>query len=443
MVVSVQKAILLGKTNVGKSTLFNLLTNKKEAIISQKQHTTRDLKEGFVRRDSKPYVLVDSSGFDESEELLGVASKKVIDYIKECDLVIFLVDIKSITDEDIALAKLVRKKHSNILFCANKVDHDLENETLLKRAFLLKLGAPHFVSCLSFRGLEELHQRIFVALKTNQDSILKSKNHYFFQNNDITIVIVGRPNVGKSSLMNALLKKEHALTSALSGTTRDTVIRFFRYQNKKIRLMDTSGMRRRSRKKEELEIFSLQKTIDSINKSDFAILVIEPLEGITDQDKKIASVLRSRHKPFFIVVNKWDLAQETTWKKFEDRVRFRFPHIHQVPIMKASCLDQKNVHLIFKKCLTLFKEKGKVLKTSQINQMLQKAVEHNPSTKSKKKGLKIYYGLQIEKDPLIIRVYINYKKFLTAEYIKYLKNSLMKEAGFKASEIEFEFMEKK
>jgi len=415
-----RRVILLGKPNAGKSTLFNVLTGRNQAIISPAAGTTRDVNYMSVRCGTCVFQLADLPGIGESTDVLKqMAGSKAKEELPTADLCILLFDIAGIDSDDRSLIDLSRRSSFPVIYCINKADTPgPEND--ITDFFRLGIQNPVVISCKTMRGIAELRSRICREIQPDAQAQTGSS-----ASPAIRLAIIGRPNAGKSSLLNRLTGKDRALVSDIPGTTRDAVIDTCTFGEKLIRITDTAGIRRKSREKDKIESYSIGKAISAVTSNDVSILLIDAGEGLTEQDKKITSIAVTRGKGIVIAVNKWDLIKDIKWADYMDRMRFLFPHV-KVPIIAVSCKTGKNIRSVLESVCKVAAGQKHSFGTPEINKIFRDALRKTPPKRAGGRPLKIYYAVQTSNAPCTIKVYINSMNKLYPAYEKYLLNTIRK-----------------
>ena len=424
------KTVIVGRPNVGKSTFFNALIGKRQAITHNQAGVTRDCIEGFVQFNSDPskkYLLIDTGGYETDKHMLQPFSEnlvwqKTIEAIGTADLILFLVDTKSgLHAHDIAIMKVLRKTGKKILLAANKIDAP---EQEIHASVFWKLGYPevHFVSAARAYGLKKFTAIIEENLK--QTRALPWA--YQKTENSLKVSIIGRPNAGKSSILNRLAQKDCSIVSEIAGTTRDCVHTALTYKNKKFDLVDTAGVRRKTKIKETIENFSVQRSLETIKKSQVVVYVIDATEGITDQDMKLINLTIDHYKPLLLVVNKWDLIEKTCSQTQQNHLldlRFRWlKDLAYLPVHFISCSENKNVHKIFDQVEKLAIATAEKVATSKVNKQLELLTTRNqPNIEGvTNKRIKFYYTAQIESSPPTFVITTNVSNKILLSYQKYI-----------------------
>lgn len=449
------RLIFLGKPNVGKSTLFNRITRSNTSIISSKSGTTRDSINRILKKNDDVLMVSDLPGWDENLKgwldsdihHLEKIAKPIIAKLKwelvQSDLVLLMVDIENITPEDRELHKIALDSKLPIIYCASKCDGK-EQENLIGEAYEMGFKDVQLVSAKMDRGINRLIELIFKEKNKLVEKKIPIKNiQLFCPQIDYKLAIVGRPNAGKSSLFNAFLKKNRSIVSEVEGTTRDMVEDFLIHEKKKIKLIDTGGLRRKSRKKKIVEQYSVEKVIHAVNQSDIAILLIDAEQGIADQDKKIISFINNKKKSLLIAFNKWDKIK-ITWKEYHDDLLLTFPPLKNITCLPTSCKNRKNLRKLIEEVDALFLSRSRKIGTPELNRILQIAINQNPPpTGTLNRSLKIYYALQVQTTPPVFFFYINNLQRLTKNYHQYISKYLEKSFGLQGTPIIIRYLEKK
>lgn len=430
--------VIVGRPNVGKSTLFNKLTGSKKSIVSNKKGVTRDFLTEKVTLDEtgKSCFLFDTGGYETDDINFQPFSKNLVwkqteQAIDKADLVVFLLDGKEglqAFDKDIL--DYLMKKEKPIIPVINKID-GLEKETLTWEFYELRVDSFLKTSAAHSRGLKLLKEKISSELDT-----LKLKKNHKFNDEAKKLALIGRPNAGKSSILNRLLGEERSLVSHVAGTTRDSVDGYFTYNKEDYLIIDTAGIRRRTKIKENLEKASVIKSIQSIENADLVLFVLDATEEITDQDIRLINLAVNRYKPTLLIVNKWDLIEDKdskTLQKYKLKLQETILKDRSyLPLHFISCKKNLRVHNIMPLVEKLMAQTAKKAKTSQLNEVIQELVhKHSPRIiKHLSKRTKFYYAAQISTCPPTIVIKCNVAKELQESYKKYIMRSLKKELGF-------------
>lgn len=394
--------LLVGKSNVGKSTLFNKLVGKRKSIVADESGTTRDAVVDRVVWYDKTFQLVDTCGIFEgkNDEIYEKSKEITIKSLSEADLVIFVVDgRKGLSSEDYTIADLIRKSGAEVILAANKVENEKIYQKNLPDFFSLGLGEPFPVSAEQSRNLDELIETIINKLTSKGLELTASE----YDENIIRVTLVGKPNAGKSSLFNMIVKEERALVTPIAGTTRDIIDEIVQINNKNYLFVDTAGLRKKSRIEDFIERVSTMRTIDSIERSDVVVLVIDATEGITRQDQRIAGLAEKNGKATVIVFNKWDLVKhaDKRVKEYLDQVNEKLYFIDYSPVVFTSTVSKVGYKELINAINKSYESLHKRVPTSAINSAIQRMIIKPPH------GLKLYYGLQVDIRPPTFLFFVN------------------------------------
>jgi len=443
------KIAIIGKPNVGKSSFFNRILRKRDAIISEKAGTTRDIKKREVSLDDEleDILILDTGGLEERDELFSKVKEKALNAAKEADLIIYMVDAKTIPDEEEKkYVRNLQKLKKPIILVVNKVD----NDKMMDRVYdFYELGIEEVypISVAHNRGVGKLIERIkeFVPKKQKiieatsieedipLEELFNEESETFEELKEIKVAIVGRVNVGKSSLLNALVGEERAIVSDVDGTTIDPIDESIFFDGFHITFVDTAGIRRRSKIK-DIEKYALMRTEKVLKEADIAILVIDAKEGIVELDEKIGGLIQKHKNACIIVANKWDEAK-MDYKKFEKEVKYRFKYLYYAPFMVISAKTKRNIEKLKEKIIYVYGNYSKRIPTSKLNEWIKEAtIRHNLPTDIRGKEIKIYYATQFAIKPPTIALIMNRAK-LHFSYERYLINFLREKEDFTGSPI--------
>ena len=442
-----KKIAILGKPNVGKSSLFNKILKKRDAVISEKAGTTRDFKKRIISLDDEleDIVLIDTGGLEERDELFEKVKEKALSVAKEADLILYMVDAKTLPDEEEKkYVRTLQKLNKNIILVVNKVDNDKLKENVYN-FYELGISEIYPISVAHNRGVGKLIEKIkeFIPKKeifeVNEfeseiplEDLLNEEEN-FEEIKEIKVAIIGRVNVGKSSLLNALIGEDRAIVSEVDGTTIDPIDESIFFNGYHITFVDTAGIRRRSKIK-DIEKYALIRTENVLKEANIAILVIDAKEGIVELDEKIGGLIQKYKTGAIIVANKWDEAK-MDYKNFEKEVRFRFKYLDFAPFMVISAKTKRNIEKLKEKIVYVYKNYSKRIPTSKLNEWIKEAtLKHHLPTDVRGKETKIYYATQFEIKPPTIALVMNRAK-LHFSYERYLINFLRSKEDFKGSPI--------
>ncbi|EME4637595.1 ribosome biogenesis GTPase Der [Campylobacter jejuni] len=439
-----QSIILIGKPNVGKSSLFNRMARQRIAITSDISGTTRDTNKTQIHIHSKKAMLIDSGGLDESDELFKNVKKNTLKVAKESDIILYLVDGKlAPDDEDRQFFYSLKKLGKPIALVVNKVDNKKDEERAWEFANfgvkeIFNLSVTHNV------GLDELYEWLEKFLHEEflipdeEENLEDFLEHYEegkeFQfkevdQNHIRVGIVGRVNVGKSSLLNALVKQERSVVSSIAGTTIDPINESVVHKDKVIEFVDTAGIRKRG-KIQGLERFALNRTEKILSHSQIALLVLDAHEGFNELDERIAGLVAKHYLGVIIVLNKWDKSEMDFDKTVKELRLDRFKFLAYAPVISVSALSGKRVHVLLDKILQIFENFTQKIQTSKLNTLIENATRAHPLPHDYGKLVKIYYAVQYDLAPPKIALIMNRPKALHFSYKRYLQNQIRKEFNF-------------
>ena len=421
---------LVGRPNVGKSTLFNKIVGKKVAIIEDLPGVTRDRIYQEATYNNKRFYLVDTGGIDASKMKFNDEIKMQAEIaIKEADIVVFIVDGKEgLTSNDLIVRDLLRKSNKKVIVAINKVDN---KESMNHIYDFYELGFDTYIPISSIHntGYIELMDEItkdFTEKEETEDTRLKFS-------------IIGRPNVGKSSLMNALLNEERVVVSDVAGTTRDSIDSVLKYHNEEYILIDTAGMRKKGRVFEAIEKYSLFRSLKAIDRSDICLVVINAEEGIKEHDKHIAGYAIERGKGLIFVVNKWDTVKDKTIPEFEKEMRAEFQFATYAPIVYLSALTKKRIHTLMPEIIKVGENIKREISTSLLNNVILDAYQLNLPPSYKGKRLKIYFSSQTGTKPPKFTLRVNNKGLVHFSYERYLENKLRENFELEGTPIILQF----
>ena len=428
---------IVGRPNVGKSTLFNRMVGGKEAIVENTPGVTRDRIYGESDWNGKQFTLIDTGGFVPGSEntIEKAVREQAFIAIEEANVILFICDGRDgVTPFDEDIAKLLRPSNKPVVLIINKCDNESQDNNSFE-FHKLGLGEPYPISSLNDRNTGDFLDKAVSYLesldKTESDPRLK-------------IAIVGKPNVGKSSISNVLTGKNRSIVTDIPGTTRDAIDSVIKYYGEEIVLIDTAGLRRRAMIKENIEIFSMIRTNKAIERCDIAAVVIDATLGLQDQDKKILNFVEENRKGILLVVNKWDLVEKD--EKTADELAKKFlesiPTLDYIPIVFVSALTKQRVTKIIEYCKTIKKEREKRISTSKLNKILLPELEKTPPPAVQGKDLRINYITQVNTEPPVFAFFCNHPDLIPTSYKRFIERNLRRQFGYKGTPVSFVFKRK-
>ncbi len=428
---------IVGRPNVGKSTLFNRLTESRQAIVDEASGVTRDRQYGKAEWNGKEFTVIDTGGYvkGSEDEFEGEIRKQVEIALEEANIILFVVDVTvGITDLDQAVASLLRKTKKKIHIITNKVDNaDRLADTAEFYAF--GLGDLFPISSINGSGTGEL-----------LDEVVKHIEIEIEEESDIPrIAIVGRPNVGKSSFVNTLIGEDRNIVTPIAGTTRDAVGTRYNSYGFDFILTDTAGLRKKSKVDEDIEFYSVMRTIRAIENADVCVILIEAKEGMMAQDMNIYNLAIKNKKGIVIMVNKWDLVEDksaNTMKEFREAILERVAPFTDVPIIFTSVIDKQRIHDVLKTAIQVFENRIKKISTSELNKIMLPIAEAFPPPSVKGKFIKIKYVTMLPTYKPTFVFYCNHPQYIKEQYKRYIENRLREKFDFTGVPIQIFFRKK-
>jgi len=425
---------VVGRPNVGKSTLFNKISGKRISIVEDTPGVTRDRIYAEAEWLDYKFTLIDTGGLEpESDDaILKKMYSQAEVAMETADVILFVVDVKTgVTDTDMQVANILRKTKKPVVLVVNKVD-DLKKYGMdVYEFYSLGLGEPWGVSAGQGLGLGDMLDEVVKcfpkdALDDEDDDTIK-------------VAIIGKPNVGKSSLVNKILGENRVIVSDVAGTTRDAIDSYYEKDGQKYVFIDTAGMRRKSKIKENIEKYSIIRAVAAVERADVCILMINAEEGITDQDTKIAGIAHENGKASIIVVNKWDLIEKDnkTMNKFIKDIESELKYMPYAPTLFISALTGQRIHKLFGMIKTVFENNSRRISTGLLNDVLIEAMALNQPPAEKGRPLKIYYITQVSVKPPTFVLFVNDPQLLHFSYKRYIENQLRQAFGFYGTPIHF------
>ena len=420
---------IVGRPNVGKSTLFNRIAEKRVSIVDDTPGVTRDRIYADAEWTGHEFALVDTGGidFNETDELLPAVRNQAKLAMEEADVILFVVDGKAgITDVDQHIVSMLRTAKKPVVVAVNKVDN-LKGMTDSYEFYALGLGDPIAVSAVNALNLGDLLDAIVKELPEDVEVVDEPDT--------IRVAVVGRPNVGKSSLVNALLGEDRLVVSNIPGTTRDAVDTYFKQDGITFIFIDTAGMRRRGKIDAALERYSVIRSLRAIDRADVALMLIDASEGVSEQDKKIAGYVHESGRASVLVVNKWDLLEKDgkTSLRFTEMLRKELGFMQYAPVVFLSALTKQRVNRIPELVKYVAEQHAMRVSTSVLNQVIRDAVGINPPPSDRGRKLKIYYATQASVRPPTIVIFVNDENLMHFSYLRFLENRLREAFGFEGT----------
>jgi GTP-binding protein len=428
---------IVGRPNVGKSTLFNRLTESRKAIVDEQSGVTRDRQYGYAEWNGKKFAVIDTGGYVHgSDDIFEEEIRKQVEIaIEESDIILFVVDVEmGITDLDDTVAGMLRKGKQKVLLVANKVDNaQREHDSAVFYKF--GLGEPYNISSMSGSGTGEL-----------LDDLVKEFPKDFKDPNEglPKFAIVGQPNVGKSSLLNMLIGEERSIVTSIAGTTRDTINQRYSKFGHDFVLVDTAGIRRKARVSEDLEFYSVLRAIRAIEDADVCLFMIDAVSGLNAQDLAIFRMIEQNNKGVVVIVNKWDLVEKNTHSAgdFSDFIKKRLAPFSDVPIIFTSVHEKQRIHKTLETAVKVFENRTKKVKTSELNDFLLPLIEGNPPPSIKGKYVKVKYITQLPTHSPQFAFFCNLPQYINEPYKRFIENKMREHFDFEGVPITLHFKSK-
>ena len=429
---------IVGRPNVGKSTLFNRLTGTRQAIVSAEAGTTRDRQYGKTIWNGREISLVDTGGWvvnsdDIFEEEIR---KQVLIAAEEADLILFMVDVKNgVTDLDSEVAGILRRTKLPVLLVANKADNN-EDRFYAAEFYALGLGDPYCISAATGSGTGDLLDAIVERLKPETEE----------ENEDILprIAVVGRPNAGKSSLINAFIGENRHIVTDIAGTTRDSILTRYNKFGFDFYLVDTAGIRRKNKVTEDLEFYSVMRSIRAIENSDVCILMLDAQQGLESQDLNIHNLIVRNRKGGVIVVNKWDLVEKgsNTMKEWRDFLMKRLAPFNDIPIIFTSVINKQRILEVLQTAIRVYQSRKRRIATSELNEVLLPLIENYPPPATKGKYIRIKYVTQLPTPTPQFAFFVNLPQYIKEPYRRFLENNIREHWDFSGVPLQIYFRQK-
>lgn len=431
---------IVGRPNVGKSTLFNALAGEKIAIVKDTPGVTRDRIYADVNWLDRSFTLIDTGGIEPNTNdiILSQMREQALIAIDTADVIIFMVDVRQgIVDADFRVADMLRRSRKPVLLAVNKVDNFKRQQMDIYEFYNLGIGEPYPISAEGKQGIGDLLDQVILHFPDGAGMDEEDERP--------KVAVVGKPNVGKSSMINKLLGQNRVIVSDIAGTTRDAVDTVIRRNEKDYVFIDTAGLRRKSRIKEDLERYSIIRTVSAVERCDVAVIMIDADEGVTEQDAKIAGIAHERGKGLIIAVNKWDLVEkdDRTMKRFSERVRETLSFAPYAELLFISAKTGQRLPKLFDTIDRVLENRTRRVATGVLNEILSEAVAMQQPPSDKGRRLKLYYMTQVAVKPPAFVVFVNDKKLMHFSYQRYIENCIRDSFGFEGTALHFMIREKK
>ncbi|MBO4808826.1 MAG: ribosome biogenesis GTPase Der [Lachnospiraceae bacterium] len=425
---------VVGRPNVGKSTLFNVLAGERISIVQDTPGVTRDRIYADVEWLDNHFTLIDTGGIepDSKDIIVSQMREQAQIAIDTADVIMFMVDVKQgLTDADSKVADMLRRSKKPVVLVVNKVDDFKKYECDVYEFYNLGIGEPHAISSVNRLGIGDMLDEVikFFPEDTSTEE----------EDDRIRVAIVGKPNVGKSSIINKLLGENRLIVSDIAGTTRDAVDTEITYNKKQYVFVDTAGLRRKNKIKEELEHYMIVRTVTAVEKADVVVLVIDAAEGVTEQDAKIAGIAHERGKAVIIAVNKWDAVEKSdkTMNEFTKKVRMTLSYMPYAEIIYISALTGQRLGKLFETIDVVSENHAMRVATGVLNEIMAEAVAMQQPPTDKGKRLRLYYITQVAVKPPTFVIFVNDKELMHFSYTRYIENQIRETFGFKGTPLKF------
>lgn len=431
---------IVGRPNVGKSTLFNALAGENISIVKDTPGVTRDRIYADVEWLNHTFTLIDTGGIepDSNDIILSQMREQAQIAIDTADVILFMVDVKQgLVDSDSKVADMLRRSHKPVVLTVNKVDHHEKFLADVYEFYNLGIGDPFPISSVNKQGLGDLLDQVISLFP---ESVTEEE-----EDDRPKIAVVGKPNVGKSSIINKLLGENRVIVSNIAGTTRDAIDTEVQWDGKEYVFIDTAGLRRKNKIKEELERYSIIRTVTAVERADVVVVVIDATEGVTEQDAKIAGIAHDRGKGILVVVNKWDAIEkdDKTIYKYTNKVKEVLSFMPYAEIMFVSAETGQRLPKLFEKIDMIIENQTMRIATGVLNEIMSEAIALQQPPSDKGKRLKLYYITQVAVKPPTFVIFVNDKKLMHFSYTRYLENQIRDTFGFVGTPLKFIIRERK
>ncbi len=413
---------IVGRPNVGKSTFFNRVLSHRQAIVDSTEGITRDRIYGEAEWCGQRLRFIDTGGFipDDADVFNAAVREQAKLAISEADLILLMIDgRKDATSSDLTLAQFVRESEQPYLLVINKCD-TMKHDSQAQNYYHLGIGDPFAISALNGRMtgdlLDGILQKLGLGISKKESEVKES----------LRLAIVGMPNVGKSSLTNALLQREQTIVTPIAGTTRDAIDSHLKWHGKEVTLVDTAGLRKLSKIKDKIEYYSTVRTQNAISGCNVALVLIDADKGFGKQDKSIVELVISRGKALIFIVNKWDKIEKSTstMKDFTDEIRFQFRDLDHFPVLFISSTTRQRINKVLETAWIVYERTKNTIPTNKLNTLIEKVMNDNPPPAERGKVIKINYSVQVHKQPVVIALFANYPKLIKVSYQRFLMNKI-------------------
>ncbi len=430
---------IVGRPNVGKSTLFNMIAGERISIVKDTPGVTRDRIYADVSWLNYSFTIMDTGGIEPvtKNQMLKDMREQALMAIEMADVVMFVVDVKQgVTDADFKVADMLRKANKRIVLVVNKVDNFEKYMPDVYEFYNLGIGEPFPVSSTSKLGIGDMLDEV-TAFFTSDTEINEDERP--------RVAIVGKPNVGKSSIINKILGENRLIVSDIAGTTRDAVDTSVKWQDREYVFIDTAGLRRKNKIKEEIERYSILRTVSAVERADVVVLVIDATEGVTEQDAKIAGIAHDRGRGIIIAVNKWDAVEKNnnSVKEYTKKIRNVLSFMQYAEIIFISAKTGQRISKLFDKLDIVIQNHSLRIATGVLNEILTEAVALQQPPSDKGRRLKIYYITQVSVGPPTFIIFVNDKKLMHFSYTRYIENKIREAFGFVGTPLKFIVREKR
>ena len=431
---------VVGRPNVGKSTLFNALAGQKISIVKDTPGITRDRIYADINWLGRSFTLIDTGGIepDSKDVILSQMREQAEIAINTADVIIFMVDVRQgLVDADAKVADMLRRSHKPVILAVNKVDNVNKYMADVYEFYNLGIGDPHPISAANQMGLGDMLDEVIAHFGEESEEEE--------EDDKIRVAIVGKPNVGKSSLINKMLGENRLIVSDVAGTTRDAVDTPVTHNGKEYIFIDTAGLRRKNKIKEDLERYMIVRTVSAVERADIVVLLIDAVEGVTEQDAKIAGIAHERGKAVIIAVNKWDAIEKNnkTVKEYESKIREILSYMPYAEITYISALTGQRLNKLYDLIDMVAENHAMRVATGVLNEIMAEAVALQQPPSDKGRRLKLFYITQAAVKPPTFVIFVNDKNLMHFSYTRYIENKIREAFGFKGTPLKFIIRERK